>query len=169
LATGGGHAVTVAWAEQGRVDAIVVQPPSLSMLQARHPELVLLANGITPDGTRSIFGVDAYPAVCLMAQSTWLSANPGAARHIARALLRTLDWLGTHTAEQLQMQLRGHAAEAAELDGLRATIANRSMDGRMPPGGPESIRDAVAATEPGVMRVDLPSTYTDEFLPSTLP
>jgi NitT/TauT family transport system substrate-binding protein len=169
VATGGGHAVTVAWAEQGRVDAIVTLPASLAILRARHPDLVVLANGSTSEGSRAIFGVDAYPATCLMAQAHWLASNPETARKLSRAMYRTLHWIGLHDAREFQARLRGRDGQPEELDGLRATILARSPDGRMPPGGPESVRDAVAATLPAVRLVDLSATYTDRYLPSGTP
>lgn len=165
VATGGGHAVTVAWAEQGRVDAIVTLPASLSILRARHPGLVVLANGSTPEGSRAIFGVDAYPATCLMAHAGWLENNPETARRLAHALNRTLEWIGSHDAREFQSRLRGGGGQPEELEGLRATILARSPDGRMPQGGPEAVRDAVAATIPAVRLVELAATYTDQYLP----
>jgi sulfonate transport system substrate-binding protein len=165
VATGGGHPVTVAWAEQGRVDAIVTLPASLAILQSRHPDLVVLANGTTPEGSRAIFGVDAYPALCLMAQTGWLQDHPDTARRLSRAVKRTLDWIGAHTPQEMQQRLRGRDGQPEELEGLRATIQTRSPDGRMPPGGPAAVRDAVAASVPAVRHVDLSATYTDEFLP----
>jgi NitT/TauT family transport system substrate-binding protein len=164
IATGGGHAVTVAWAEQGRVDAIVTLPASLAILRTRHPEMVVLANGSTPEGSQAIFGVDAYPAISLMAQGAWLGQNETAARALTRAMLRTLRWVGEHSVEEFQMQLRGRSGQSEELEGLRATIATRSLDGRMPKGGPEAVRDLVAASAPQVRTVDVASTYTDRYL-----
>ncbi|HUQ93339.1 MAG TPA: ABC transporter substrate-binding protein [Bryobacteraceae bacterium] len=167
VATGGGHAVTVSWADQGRVDAIVTLPASLSILRQRHPNLVVLANGTTPEGSRAIFGVDAYPAICLMAQAAWLEQNPGTAKQLSAAVLRTLRWIGEHSPEEFQAKLRGSAGQLEELDGLRATIATRSLDGGMPPGGPEAVREAVAVSAPAVRSVDLKATFTDEYLATT--
>jgi NitT/TauT family transport system substrate-binding protein len=167
VATGGGHAVTVAWAEQGRVDAIVTLPASLSILRARHPGIAVLANGTTPEGSRAIFGVDAYPALCVMAQSGWLDANAASARSLARAVSRTLEWIGGHSEHELLEKLRGGNGQPEELEGLRATIQVRSPDGRMPPGGPEAVRDAIDASVPSVRRVDLRATYTDDYLPGS--
>jgi NitT/TauT family transport system substrate-binding protein len=165
IPTGGGHAVTVAWAEQGRVDAIVTLPASLAILLARNPQMIVLANGTTPEGSRAIFGVDAYPAISLMGQQQWLERNEATARSMTRALIRTLRWVGQHTAEEFQTQLRGRTGQPEELEGLKATIATRSLDGRMPRGGPDAVRDLVAASAPQVRNVDLTATYTDRYLP----
>ncbi len=161
VATGGGHSVTVAAAEQGRLDAVVTLPASLSVLRARHPDLAVLADGTTAEGTRAIFGVDRYPAVCLMARGQWLDRNQDTARRLARAMRRTLDWVRSHTAEEFGSKL----ARADDIEGFRATIASVSPDGRMPSGGPEAVRDALAVSAPQVKQVNLAATYTEALVP----
>lgn len=165
VATGGGHAVTVAAAEQGRLDAVVTLPASLAILRGRHPDLAILADGTTPEGTRQIFGVDQYPAVCLMAERRWLDSNPEAARRLARAMLRTLGWVRQHTAEEFRDKLGRGNGPAEEIEGFRAAVASCSPDGRMPRGGPEAVRDALAASTEAVKTLELSSTYTDAYLP----
>ncbi len=162
IATGGGHAVTVAAAEQGKVDAIVTLPASLAILRARKPDLVVLADGQTADGTRAIYGVDRYPAVCLMARPEWLSTNRDLAGKLARAMIRTQRWVASHTAEEFQRAARKGGGAPEELPGFAATIASVSPDGLMPPGGPEAARDAVAASLPEARAVDLAALHTAE-------
>ena len=160
--TGGGHSVTVASIEQGRLDAVVTLPPSLAILRARIPDLAILANGTTIEGTREVFGVDQYPGVCVMAQASWIAANRDTVTRLAQAMRKTLTWVREHSAEQLQERLRNRAGLPEELEGLRATIASSSPDGRMPAGGPEAVREMLAASYPNVRSVDLSSTYTAE-------
>jgi NitT/TauT family transport system substrate-binding protein len=164
VATGGGHAVTVASAEQGRVAAIVTLPVSLAVLQARHPRLTILANASTLEGTRQIFGVDRYPGICMMAQASWLEKNGDTAARLARAMVRTLVWAREHTAEQLRQQLPNRSGQPEELEGLRATVAVASPDGRMPPQGPDAVRDVLAATYPAVRTLDLSTTFTADLV-----
>jgi NitT/TauT family transport system substrate-binding protein len=163
IGTGGGHSVTVAAAESGRVDAIVTLPVSFTVLRARHPDLAVLADGQTAEGTRAIFGVDQYPALCLMAEAAWLERNRDTAARMARAMVRTLEWVRGQPAEQVQKKL-ARSGGNEELEGLRATMAACSPDGRMPAGGPEAVRDAIAVSSPEVRQVDLKTTYTDEFV-----
>lgn len=157
VATGGGHSVTVAAAEQGRLDAVVTLPASLSLLRSRYKDLAILADGTTPDGTRAIFGVDQYPAVCLMTRQPWLAGNPDRAKRLARAMLRTLDWTRSHTPEEFAAKL----GRPADVDAFRAVIDACSRDGRMPAGGPEAVRDMLAISEPRVKNVDLKATFVN--------
>jgi hypothetical protein len=59
----------------------------------------------------------------------------------------------------LQQKLRQRAGLPEELEGLRATIASASPDGRMPAGGPEAVRRVLAASYPNVSTVDLAATF----------
>jgi NitT/TauT family transport system substrate-binding protein len=133
--TGGGHGVTVASIEHNRLDAIVTLPPSLAILRARMPGLVILADGTSVEGAREVFGVDQYPAIAMMAQADWIGAHRDTVAGLARAMRKTLGWVRAHSAEELQQQLRNRAGQPEELEGLRATIASCSPDGRMPAGG----------------------------------
>ncbi len=160
--TGGGHGVTVASIEHGRLDAIVTLPPSLAILRARIPNLVILANGTSQEGTREVFGVDQYPGVCMMAQADWMGSNRDTVGRLTRAMRKTLIWVREHSATELQERLRHRAGLPEELEGLRATIASASPDGRMPPGGPEAVRRVLAASYPNVQNVNLSATYTSE-------
>jgi NitT/TauT family transport system substrate-binding protein len=163
IATGGGHAVTVASAEQGRADAIVTLPASLAILRARNPGLRVLADATSVEGTRAIFGVDYYPGICMMAGDRWLEANEDAASKLARAMVRTLVWVRQHTAEEMLGKL-GRPGLREEADGLRSLIAAASADGVMPPKGPEAVREMLAATYPAVRELALENTFTNRFV-----
>lgn len=169
VATGGGHSVTVAAAEQGRLDAVVTLPASLAILKARHPRLVVLADGTSPEGTEQIFGVREYPAVCLMARTEWLEGNREPPRRLAKAMIRTLEWARTHSAEDFRAKLDRASGPPEELEGFRATIASCAQDGRMPAGGPEAVRETVAFSSPAARKVDLPATFTDDFVSLNTP
>lgn len=164
IPTGGGHAVTVAAVEHGRLEAVVTLPASLAILRGRFPGIVVLADGSTAEGTKQIFGVEQYPAVCLMAQAPWLAANGETARKLAQAMRRTLDWARGHSAEELRVKL-GRAGPAEELEAFKATIASCSPDGKMPAGGPEAVRDALRISAPAVSTSDVAGTYTNRFVP----
>lgn len=164
--TGGGHSVTVASIEHGQLDAIVTLPASLAILRSRVPNITVLADATTVEDSRRIFGVERYPGVVMMAQSSWIGGNRDTVMRLGRAMRSTLDWVRSHSAEQLQQQLRQRAGVPEELEGLRATIEVCSTDGRMPVGGPEAVRDALAASYPAIRVLDLAGVYTDEFVPA---
>lgn len=161
--TGGGHGVTVASIEHDQLDAIVTLPPSLAILKARIPNLTVLADATSAEGSREMFGVENYPSVGMMAQAPWIDAHRDTVAKLARAMRKTLAWVHAHSAEELQQRLRQRAGQPEEMEGLRATIATCSPDGRMPAGGPEVVRDMLAASYPNVKSLDLRTTYTTDF------
>ena len=55
-------AASVAAIERGRVDAAAVTGSAIAVLQRRHPDLRILANGCTAEGVKELFGLDNYPS-----------------------------------------------------------------------------------------------------------
>ena len=83
--TVGMGATAMASMEHGQVDAAILFGSAITALQARRPDAVVLADTRTPEGLRAVFGVDDYPASCLLAQGAWLRANPEVARKMGFA------------------------------------------------------------------------------------
>jgi len=86
--TVGMGATAAAAVEHGQVDAAILFGSAITALQARQSEAVILADTRTVDGLRAVFGVDDYPASCLLAREGWLKANAETARKTARAVVR---------------------------------------------------------------------------------
>ena len=162
-------ASAVAAIERGQVDAAALFGSAITTLQARHPEAVMLADTRTPEGLRAVFGVDDYPASCLLARKDWLDANPVAARKMARAVLRALDWIRRHSAEEILAAVPAefHVGDpAAELAAIRLAKPMYSLDGRIRPESAEAVRNVLAGSLEKVRgaNLDLSKTYTNEFV-----
>ena len=84
---GMGATTAVAALEHQQVDAATaLRHVAITTLEARHPDLIVLADARTPEGLRAVFGVDDYPASSLLAKESWLKANSDAARRMTRAV-----------------------------------------------------------------------------------
>ena len=157
-------ATAIAALEHGQVDAAVLFGSAIT--EAQGPSLTILADSRTPDGLRAFFGVDDYPASCLIARGEWLRANPDAARRIARAVVRSLAWIRDHTAEQILAQIPAEfqvGNPAAELEAIRIAKQMYSIDGRIKPESAEAVRRVLQ--ESGTQATfDLQQTYTNEFV-----
>jgi len=159
--TVGMGATAMASVEHGQVDAAILFGSAITALQARRPDAVLLADTRTPEGLRAVFGVDDYPASCLLARATWLRANPDVARKMVRATLRSLAWIREHSAEEILARLPGEneaGDRAAELAAIRMAKPMYSIDGRISPDSAEAVRRVRGE------KVDLAKTYTNDFL-----
>jgi NitT/TauT family transport system substrate-binding protein len=154
-------AAAMASVEHGQVDAAILFGSAITALQSQRPDVVLLADTRTPEGLRAVFGVDDYPASCLLARQVWLQANPDVARKMARAMLRSLGWIREHSAEEILARLPGEnevGDRAAELAAIRMAKPMYSIDGRISPESAEAVRRVRGE------KVDLAKTYTNEFL-----
>ena len=159
--TVGVGAAAMASIEHGQVDAAILFGSAITALQARRPDVVLLADTRTPEGLRAVFGVEDYPASCLLARGVWLRANPDVARKMVRAMLRSLAWIREHSAEEVLARLPADneaGDPAAELAAIKMAKPMYSIDGRITPESAEAVRRVRGE------KVDLAKTYTNDFL-----
>ena len=121
----------------------------------------------TLERTKAFYGVDAIGGYSLNTKPEWLAEHPDAARRIARAMVRTLRWAREHPLEEvyakLQPMYRSNDKQV-DMEVLGIVISTLSTDGRMPPGGAEAMQRVASAADERVMKIDLASTYTNDFL-----
>ncbi|HLH31663.1 MAG TPA: ABC transporter substrate-binding protein, partial [Terriglobia bacterium] len=158
-------ATALAALQNKQVDAAVLFGSAITEASSRG-EFMILADSRTPEGLRKIFGVDDYPASCLLARGEWLRANPDSARRVARALLRSLAWIREHSAEEILAKIPPEFRAASELEAIRAAKQMYSIDGKLRAGSAEAVRGVLAESIPKVKdsKIDLERTYTNEFV-----
>ncbi len=164
-ATVGMGATAMAALEHGQVDAAVLFGSAIPAFLARKPDSVILADTRTPEGLRAAFGVDDYPASCLLAQKQWLDANPEKKRKMARAVLRSLAWIRAHSAEEVlaRVPVEVRAGDpAAETAAIRLAKPMYSADGRINIKSAEAVLAVLGLKSP---KIDLSSTFTNQNLP----
>ena len=163
-------AAALAAIENGRVDAASLSGGDHFHLLKRHPDLRILVDGGTPEGMRESYGDHVFATGTVSAKQDWLNRNPDTARRLARALLRTLQWIASHQPEEILACLPDGLRSpdpAIDLQILRWGQAAYTTDGKMPQGAPEGMRRYVEATIENVRnsKIDLAATWTNEFLP----
>jgi NitT/TauT family transport system substrate-binding protein len=168
--TVGMGATAVAAVERGQVDAAMLFGSAVTALESRRPDVLILADTRTPQGLRAIFGVDDYPASCLLARGDWLRAHPGVARGMAKAVLRSLAWIREHSPEEILAHIPSESRAgdaAAEITAIKLAKPMYSIDGRIKPDSAEAVRKVLAGSIERVRdaKIDLTRTYTNEFLP----
>src|SRR5215467_5109021 len=67
-------ATAVAAMEQGQIDAAVMHNPSVTVLQANHPDLKILADTRTQKDTLAMFGGE-YPGGALYSTASWVNSH----------------------------------------------------------------------------------------------
>ena len=165
----GGGASAIAAVERGRVDAAWMADPSFTLIRKRSPEVRVLADLRDERGTQEAFGTPHYPSAVLYAEGSWFRNNRDTAARLARAIVRTLQWMRDHSAEQIAEQtppaLRGEDT-ALYVEALNNSRGMFSIDGLMSPEGAAAVREVLAAANDKVRAatVDLSRTYTNELV-----
>jgi len=122
----------------------------------------------TEAGTVQALG-GVYPASALYMRNDWVAKNPQTVQKLANALVKTLHWIHTHSAEQITAKMPPAYYEgvgrAQYVKALAAEKAIFSPDGIMPTGGPATVLKVLNAFDPSVKghTIDLSKTYTTEF------
>lgn len=165
----GSSATAVAAIEHGEVDAGILAEPARTEIERRTGPLTLLADFTSAAGVQAALGHPSYPAGVLYASHDWLAAHPDTAARLARAIVRTLDWMQQHSAQEIAQKMpprfRGDD-EALYVDALKRTLPIYSADGVMPAEGAQAVASLLAFALPKVRdaHVDLAQTYTNQFV-----
>ena len=161
-------ATAVAALEQGQVDAAVTLDPAVTVLKARFPDLGILADTRSEADTEKLFGSD-YPGGALYTMQTWIDEHPEAVKGMAAAMVETLDYIHSHSPEEIMARMPPAmvgADKEAYLAALTASIPMYSETGLMDAKGAETVHAVFAAGSPEVKaaNVDLSKTYTNAFV-----
>lgn len=169
VASIGMSATAVAAITHAKVDAAIMTDPALEIVRQQVPSLHILADTRAAEGVRQIFGVDQYPSVVLYSTPQWLGAHSGEARKMARAGLRTMDWLRTHSPQEIRARMPAQfrtANEPADLEGLQSLQSMLSADGKLTLEAASTVRKVLAISLESVRsaNIDLASTFTNLFV-----
>ncbi len=155
--------------ERGKIDALSNFEPAITQVLKRHPNVRILADARTHAGVRELFGVHAYPGSVFYAKSAWLSQNSDTARRLARAIQSSLRWIHEHSPDEIMTVVpKEHLGEDRSIyrEALLHSMDMYSENGRMPEGGPETVRKVLATFLEPVRKahIDLEKTYTNRFV-----
>jgi sulfonate transport system substrate-binding protein len=165
----GSAATAIAAVEHGKVDAGMVADPAFTLIVRRNPSVRVLADFRAAHGVKEAIGATMYPASVLYAPLEWIDGHRDATAHLARAILRTLQWIHSHTPEEIASRtpksFRG-GDDALYVESLKGSMAMFSPDGVMTPEGAETVYKLLAASmeKVGKASIDISKTYTNEFI-----
>ncbi|MDB5604218.1 MAG: transporter substrate-binding protein [Bradyrhizobium sp.] len=161
-------ASAVAAMEQGEVDAAVMVDPSVTVLQGRHADLKILSDTRSAKDTLDVFGGD-YPGGALYSTTAWMASHEQEARALTVAIVRTLSWIHSHSAEEVMAKMPDDLVgrdKALYLAALRNTYPMYSETGRMDPKGADAVLAVFSESVPEVAQahVDVSKTFTNRFV-----
>ena len=154
--------------ERGKVDAAILVGSAIPTFERRNPDALLLQDSRSADGARKMFGSDTFPTSSLMAQNSWLKANPGTARRFAASVLKGMEWMRTHSAEDIRAKMSESERlpdVQADLQAIRQAQHTLSPDGVIPDSAPDQMRKflEISSDKVRTAKIDLRTVYTNEF------
>jgi NitT/TauT family transport system substrate-binding protein len=157
----------IAAIKQNRIDAGMTTEPTVSQL-LKSGDAKVLVDMRDVAGTRAALG-GTYPASSLYVQSAWLETHKDEAAKLARAFVRTLQYLHTHSADEIAAQMPKDyygSDKALYVSALKASLPMYTVDGKMPADGPDTVLKVLAGFNPSVKdkHIDLSRTFTNQFV-----
>lgn len=160
-------ATAIAALEQGQIDAVVTVDPTVTYLQKRHPDIRILSDTRSEKDTLGVLG-GAYPAGSLYAEAGWVEKHPQESQALADAIVMTLQWMHSHSAEEIMAKMPKDMVGSDEklyVAALQNTMPMYSTTGLMDPKGAEAVLAVFSQSDPEIAKakVDLAKTYTNRF------
>ncbi len=164
----GNGATSVAAMEQNQVQAAVMVEPAATQMSARHADQRILSDTRTVKDTIAVFGGE-YPAGSFYVLTTWVKAHPVESEKLAEAMVRTLQWIHSHSAEEIMAKMPKEftaSDPAIYLTSLKNMIPTFSTTGLMDPKGADAVLAVFSEFVPEIKNanIDVKTTYTDEFV-----
>lgn len=168
IASIGMSSTAVAAITHAQVAAAIMTDPAIGIVHEKMPALKILADTRTAAGTHEVFGVDEYPSTVLYSTPRWLASHHEEARRMARAGLRTMEWLRSSSVAQIRDRLPAQfrtGNEAVDTAGIEALKAMLSRDGKLNLDSAAAVRKVlgVSIADVRTANVDLAGTFTNEF------
>jgi NitT/TauT family transport system substrate-binding protein len=157
--------------QQGRIDAAVTTEPTVSLLEKRHLAYSMVDMSSVTGMTKELGGT--YPASSFYMNTDYVKAHPDTAQRLAAAFVKTMQWIHTHTAEQIadKMPSAYYAGDKKMyLLALSQSMQMFTPDGRMPTNGPKTVLSVLETFNPQLKsaHINLGATYTTKFVDKAL-
>lgn len=153
----------------GLADFVVAPTPDGDVYESQGVA-TLFADLTTVEGTKKNLGALFPSSTVYMAREN-VNAHPEIAQHLANAFVRTLQYIHSHTPEEIAALMpvaitgKDHAAY---LKVLKEEIPMFATDGRMPADGAEKEWRVLAEFNPKLKAVKVEQTYTNAFVNNAL-
>ncbi len=160
-------ASAIAAMEQGQIDAAIMLDPAVTVLSGKYKDLRILSDTRSQKDTLAVFGGE-YPGGALYTKAGWIAAHPKEAQAMTNAILSTLKWIHSHSAEEITAKMPPEFTKnkALYIAALKNTMSMYSNDGMMDPKGAKAVLDVFAQSSPAIAKahIDLSKTYTNKFV-----
>ncbi len=160
-------ATAIASMEQGQIDAAIMLDPAVTVLAGKYKDLKILTDTRSQKDTLAVFGGE-YPGGALYTKAEWIVSHEKEAQAMTNAIVSTLKWIHSHTAEEITAKMPPEFTKdkALYISALKNTMAMYSDTGRMDPKGASAVLAVFSQSSPAVAKanIDLSKTYTNKFV-----
>jgi len=157
----------IAAMEQGQIDAAIMLDPAVTVLSGKYKDLRILSDTRSQKDTLAVFGGE-YPGGALYTKAGWIKAHPKEVQGMTTAIIATLKWIRTHSAEEITAKMPPEFTKNKELyiAALKNTMPMYSENGMMDPKGAQAVLDVFAQSSLEIAKahIDLSKTYTNKFV-----
>jgi NitT/TauT family transport system substrate-binding protein len=157
----------IAAMQQNRIDLAITTEPTVSLLESKNVASVLVDMSNVQGSQDSLGG--AYPASSLYLKSSFVEEHPEVVQKMADAFVQTMQYIHTHTPEQIADELPADyyaGDKAMYVKALTNSLAMFTPDGKMPADGPQTVYNVLSTFDPKLKdaKIDLDKTYTTQFV-----
>jgi NitT/TauT family transport system substrate-binding protein len=161
----GGSAIAAM--EQGTIDAAIMLDPAITVLAGKYKDLNILSDTRSQKDTLAVFGGE-YPGGALYTKTSWIEAHPKETQALTNAIVATLKWIHSHTAEEIVAKMPKEMVgkdPSLYLAALKNTMPMYSKTGLMDPKGAAAVLAVFSQSSPAIAKahVDVSKTYTNKF------
>ena len=171
LAVGAG-ATAIAAIQRGSADCVMTTQPTVGALESKN--LAVSAIDLaTADGHQG--GAWRHPAAAgLLAQADWVKSHEDAAQKVVNALVDTMHWISTHSAQDIADKLPQSFVQNSTITkdqyvkALKQDKGQFLPDGLMPAGGPKTIFDEEKTIGVDTSKVNIAGTFNQKYAQAAL-
>lgn len=164
-----GREANVAALRAGKADFVIAPTPDGDFYEAQGVA-TQFADLTTLEGTKKSFGAP-FPTSTVFMSTARITERPDIARHLAKAFAKTLQYMNTHSAEQIAELIPNIVVgkdREAYMKAMREALPMFANDGRMPAAGAAQEFGTLVEFNPKFKGVDVQRTYTNNFVDEAL-
>ncbi|WP_280255538.1 ABC transporter substrate-binding protein [Nocardia wallacei] len=163
----------IAGMNHGGIDAGMTTDPTVAQM-VKSGDARILLDMRTESGTRAALG-GLYPASSLYMKCDTVRSHPDIVQKLATAFVQTLQWIETHTPEDIAAAMPSQYAAGGQdlyIQSIRDSIGMFNGDGLMKPEGAQNVLNILSRYSRNVApkrdSIVLEDTYTNEFVEKAL-
>jgi NitT/TauT family transport system substrate-binding protein len=163
----GAGATAIAALTSGAAQCVMTTQPTVTAIEKKNIGFSAVDLATTTGATAALGG--DWPSAGVLARTDWVTANKDTVQKVVDALVETMHWINTHSAADIANALPAAFTSnslVSKDDYITALTQDKGQflpDGIMPAGGPKVILDTEKITGTDTSKVDLGTTFTNEF------